>query len=57
MVSLETSWSVVIGTVEMIIWPFWFVFSAMISIGMVAVTSYIIQYISFSFHVLILMPC
>jgi hypothetical protein len=56
MVSLETSWSVVIGTVEMIIWPFWFVFSAMISIGMVAVTSYMIQYISFSFHVLILMP-
>ncbi|CAD6249328.1 unnamed protein product [Miscanthus lutarioriparius] len=32
MVSLETSWSVVIGTVEMIIWPFWFVFSTMISI-------------------------
>lgn len=45
MVSLETSWSVVIGTVEMIIWPFWFVFSAMISIGMVAVTSYIIYFI------------
>ncbi|XP_021315541.1 uncharacterized protein LOC8078949 isoform X2 [Sorghum bicolor] len=32
MVALETSWSVVIGTVEMIIWPFWFVFSTMISV-------------------------
>lgn len=32
MVSLETSWSVVIGTLQMIIWPFWFVFSTVITI-------------------------
>jgi hypothetical protein len=42
MLSLEASWSVVIDTVEMIVWPFWFVFSTMVSIGMIAVTSYII---------------
>jgi hypothetical protein len=47
MVALETSWSVVIGTVEMIIWPFWFVFSTMISVGMVAITSYIIYFVFF----------
>ncbi|XP_062221853.1 uncharacterized protein LOC133921116 isoform X2 [Phragmites australis] len=32
MASLETSWSVVIGTVQMIIWPFWFIFSTMLHI-------------------------
>lgn len=32
MLSLEASWSVVIDTVEMIVWPFWFVFSTMVSI-------------------------
>ncbi|AQK75291.1 hypothetical protein ZEAMMB73_Zm00001d018217 [Zea mays] len=32
MLSVEVSWSVVIDTVEMIVWPFWFVFSTMVSI-------------------------
>ncbi|GJM86995.1 hypothetical protein PR202_ga02905 [Eleusine coracana subsp. coracana] len=32
MISLETSWSLVIGTAQMIIWPFWFVFSTMFNI-------------------------
>lgn len=32
MLSVEASWSVVIDTVEMIVWPFWFVFSTMVSI-------------------------
>ncbi|CAL4885570.1 unnamed protein product [Urochloa decumbens] len=32
MVSLETSWSVVFGTMEMIIWPFWFVLSTVFNI-------------------------
>ncbi|KAJ1281218.1 hypothetical protein BS78_04G291000 [Paspalum vaginatum] len=32
MVSLETSWSVVIGTMQMIIWPFWFFFSTVFNI-------------------------
>ncbi|XP_062220438.1 uncharacterized protein LOC133919897 isoform X2 [Phragmites australis] len=32
MVSLETSWSVVSDTVQMIIWPFWFVFSTVLNI-------------------------
>ncbi|KAK8463232.1 hypothetical protein SEVIR_1G342000v4 [Setaria viridis] len=32
MVSLETSWSVVLGTMQMIIWPFWFVFSTLVNI-------------------------
>jgi len=32
MVSLETSWSVVFGTMQMIIWPFWFVFSTAVTI-------------------------
>ncbi|TVU28700.1 hypothetical protein EJB05_20230 [Eragrostis curvula] len=32
MVSLETSWSVVISTMQMIIWPIWFVFSTVLNI-------------------------
>ncbi|WVZ73455.1 hypothetical protein U9M48_021758 [Paspalum notatum var. saurae] len=32
MVSLETSWSVVISTMQMIIWPLWFVFSNVVNI-------------------------
>ncbi|OEL16013.1 hypothetical protein BAE44_0022968 [Dichanthelium oligosanthes] len=32
MVSLETSWSVVFGTVQMIVWPFWFFFSTVVNI-------------------------
>ncbi|KAL6912048.1 hypothetical protein ACP4OV_000853 [Aristida adscensionis] len=32
MLSLETSWSVVVGTVQMIIWPFWFVVSTVLNI-------------------------
>ena len=45
MVSLETSWSVVFGTMQMIIWPFWFVFSTAVTIGMVALTSQVIYFI------------
>uniref|UniRef100_A0A804PN51 G1/S-specific cyclin-E protein n=1 Tax=Zea mays TaxID=4577 RepID=A0A804PN51_MAIZE len=56
MLSVEVSWSVVIDTVEMIVWPFWFVFSTMVSIGKVAVTSCII-YFSFLPYFFILMSC
>jgi hypothetical protein len=44
MVSLETSWSVVFGTMQMIIWPFWFVFSTVVNIGMVALASQVIYF-------------
>lgn len=61
MVSLETSWTVVIGTLEMIVWPFWFVFSTMVSIGMVVLTFHIIYFIFLSwfdsYGMLILFPC
>src|SRR5207244_9077818 len=42
MVSVETSLSLVIGTVRII----WFVFSTMLNIGMVAVTSHTIYFLS-----------
>jgi hypothetical protein len=45
MISLETSWSVVIGTVQMIIWPFWFVFSTMFNTGMFSATSHITYFL------------
>jgi hypothetical protein len=41
MISLETSWSVVISMVQLIVWPFWFVFSIVFNIGMVYATSHI----------------
>ena len=55
MVSLETSWSVVFGTMQMIIWPFWFVFSTAVTIGIVALTSQVIYFIFL--QVLILISC
>jgi hypothetical protein len=45
MISLETSWSVVIGTVQMIIWPFWFVFSTMFNTGMFSATTHITYFL------------
>jgi hypothetical protein len=56
MVSLETSWSVFFSTMQMIFWPFWFVSSIVVNIGMVAVTSHVIYFILF-LHILFLIPC
>jgi small basic protein len=54
MIVMETSCSAVISAVQTIMWPFWFIFSTMFNIGMVAITSE--TSVSFFRCVCVLMP-